>query len=304
MGARDIVEWLLLGALWGASFLFMRVASPEFGPIALIAMRVSMGAVFLVAPLLVRHELPLIFRYWKQLAILGALNSAIPFTLFAYATLSMTAGDAAVLNATAPLFGGLIGYAWFREVLSRQKVAGLVVGFGGVVILVWGKLSGIANVTPLLAGLAAATLYGLAAHYSKRALKNAPPLVVSTGSLIAASLMLLPLAVFTWPATAPSSKSWLCVAALGLGCTAIAYLLYFRLLRNVGTSKAMTVAYLIPVFGILWGFLLLNESITLATWIGGLTVLAGTTLVNLPQQSAQSTLDLEASCLSSKTVEK
>lgn len=285
MSPRDVLEWLLLGALWGASFLFMRVASPEFGPVALIAMRVSVAAMFLSVPVLVRHELPLVVRHWKQLAILGGLNSAVPFTLFAYATLSMTAGDAAVLNATAPLFGGLIGYVWFREVLSLQKVFGLVIGFGGVVILVWGKLSGVTSVTPLIAGLSAAILYGLAAHFSKRSLKNVPPLVVSTGSLFAASLMLLPLAVMSWPATMPSVKSWFCVAALGLGCTAIAYLLYFRLLRNVGTSKAMTVAYLIPVFGIMWGFLLLNESVTLATWIGGATVIAGTTLVNLPQQS-------------------
>jgi drug/metabolite transporter (DMT)-like permease len=197
----------------------------------------------------------------------------------------MTAGDAAVLNATAPLFGGLIGYVCFREVLSFQKVSGLFIGFGGVVILVWGKLSGVTSVTPLIAGLSAAVMYGFAAHFSKRSLKNVPPLVVSTGSLFAASLMLLPLAAMTWPTTMPSSKSWLCVAALGFGCTAIAYLLYFRLLRNVGTSKAMTVAYLIPVFGILWGFLFLNESVTLATWIGGATVVAGTTLVNLPQQS-------------------
>jgi drug/metabolite transporter (DMT)-like permease len=287
MGARDVFEWLLLGALWGASFLFMRVASPEFGPIALIAMRVSVAAVFLTVPIILRHELPIMFRNWKKLALLGALNSAIPFTLFAYATLSMTAGDAAVLNATAPLFGGLIGYAWFREVLSLQKVTGLCIGFGGVVILVWGKLSGVASVTPLVAGLSAAIMYGLAAHFSKRALKNVPPLVVSTGSLMAASCMLLPLAVWTWPATMPSHKSWLCVAALGLGCTAIAYLLYFRLLRNVGTSKAMTVAYLIPVFGIMWGFLLLKESVTLATWIGGATVILGTTLVNLPQPPAK-----------------
>ena len=284
MGPRDILEWLLLGALWGASFLFMRVASPEFGPIALIAMRVSVAAIFLAVPILLRHELPLMFRNWKKLAILGALNSAIPFTLFAYATLSMTAGDAAVLNATAPLFGGLIGYVWFREVLSLQKVSGLILGFGGVVILVWGKLSGVASITPLIAGLSAAIMYGVAAHFSKRSFKDVPPLVVSTGSLFAASLMLLPLAVLTWPTTMPSGKSWLCVAALGFGCTAIAYLLYFRLLRNVGTSKAMTVAYLIPVFGILWGFLLLHESVTLATWIGGATVIAGTTLVNLPQQ--------------------
>ena len=301
MSPRNIVEWLLLGALWGASFLFMRVASPEFGPVALIAMRVSVAAVFLAIPILARRELPLMFRYWKQLAVLGALNSAVPFTLFAYVTLSMTAGDAAVLNATSPLFGGLIGFVWFREVLWVQKMIGLAIGFGGVVILVWGKLSGTASLTPLAAGLAAAVMYGFAAHYSKRSLKNVPPLVVSTGSLVAASLFLLPLALLNWPSVVPSSKSWQCVAALGIGCTAIAYLLYFRLLRNIGPSKAMTVAYLIPVFGILWGYLLLHESVTISTWIGGLTVLAGTSLVNLSQQPATSSLHPRASGL---TLEK
>ena len=291
MSARDVIEWLLLGAVWGASFLFMRVASPEFGPVALIAMRVSAAALFLAIPVLARRELPMLRRYWKELVVLGALNSAIPFTLFAYATLSLKAGDAAVLNATAPLFGGLIGYTWFREALSRQKIIGLAIGFCGVVILVWGKLSGITGVPPLIAGLAAAGLYGVAAHYSKRSLKNVSPMVVSTGSLIAASVMLLPLAAMTWPSTMPSGKSWLCVVALGIGCTAIAYLLYFRLLKNVGPSNAMTVAYLIPVFGILWGYLLLQESVTMTTWIGGLTVLAGTFLVNMPQRTVTSAVE-------------
>ncbi len=297
MSVRDICEWLLLGGLWGASFLFMRVASPEFGPVALIAMRVSAAALFLTIPILVSREAQMMLRFWKQLAVLGALNSAIPFTLFAYATLSMKAGDAAVLNATAPLFGGLIGYVWFRELLSTQKILGLAIGFCGVVILVWAKLSGVDGLAPLLAGLAAAILYGVAAHYSKRSLKSVPPLVVSTGSLIAASVMLLPLALLTWPDSMPSGKSWMCVAALGLGCTAIAYLLYFRLLRNVGAANAMTVAYLIPVFGILWGWLLLQESVTITTWIGGLTVLAGTSLVNMPQRSVPAASDEEATPL-------
>jgi drug/metabolite transporter (DMT)-like permease len=303
MKTRDVLEWLLLGALWGASFLFMRVASPEFGPVALIAMRVTAAAMFLAIPLILRNELSLLARFWKQLLLLGALNSAIPFTLFAFATLSMTAGDAAVLNATAPLFGGLIGYLWFRENLSLQKIVGLAIGFLGVVILVWGKLSGITGVLPLTAGLAAALLYGVAAHYSKRSLRNIPPLVVSTGSLIAASLLLLPLSLLTWPESLPSAKSWLCVLALGIGCTAIAYLLYFRLLKNVGPSNAMTVAYLIPVFGILWGYLLLKESVTITTWIGGLTVLAGTSLVNMSQKTAPAKIEQDSAAHAPKVSE-
>jgi drug/metabolite transporter (DMT)-like permease len=303
MNVRDVFEWLLLGGLWGASFLFMRVASPEFGPIALIAMRVSAAALFLIIPMMLSRNTTMILRFWKQLLVLGALNSAIPFTLFAYATLSMKAGDAAVLNATAPLFGGLIGYVWFRELLSMQKIIGLLIGFCGVVILVWGKLGGADGVMPLLAGLAAAVLYGVGAHYSKHALKGVPPLVVSNGSLIAAAIMLLPLALLTWPVAMPSGTSWLCVAALGLGCTAIAYLLYFRLLRNVGAANAMTVAYLIPVFGILWGYLFLQESVTISTWIGGLTVLAGTSLVNAPQGRSPALVDQEHSFTVSKASE-
>lgn len=303
MSVRDVFEWLLLGALWGASFLFMRIAAPEFGPVALIAVRVSIGAMFLVAPVLVKRQMPMILQYWKQLTVLGALNSAIPFSLFAYATLSMRAGDAAVLNATAPLFGGLIGYLWFREVLSLRKITGLAIGFCGVVVLVWGKMSGVAGITPVVAGLTAAASYGIAAHYSKRAFSNVPPLIVSTGSLIAASIMLLPLALITWPTVTPSGKGWLCVAGLGVGCTAVAYLLYFRLLRNVGAANAMTVAYLIPVFGILWGFLLLHEPVTITTLLGGLTVLAGTSLVNMPRKATPAS-GLESTRLSPVTSEK
>ena len=142
------------------------------------------------------------------------------------------------------------------------------------------------------------------ASSSSRKVPSEFTLIVSTGSLFAASLMLMPLALLTWPDTMPSGKSWLCVATLGIGCTAIAYLLYFRLLRNVGPSKAMTVAYLIPVFGILWGYLLLQESVTLTTWIGGLTVLLGTSLVNLQKQTAKFTVDQHAAGLVPQTLEK
>jgi len=280
MKFRDIAEWLFLGAIWGASFLFTRIAAPEFGPFALVEVRLAVAAGVLFLPVILRGELVHIRKHWRDLLILGAINSAIPFTLFAYCTLYLTAGDASVLNATAPLFGGAIGGLILREKLPLGRVIGLIVGFLGVVLLVWDKLALTDNLLAVFAGLGAALLYGISSHFSTRRLKGVPPLTVSMGSLFFASLMLLPPALAQLPREMPSLIGWLSAGALGAFCTAIAYLVFFRLLRHVGPTRAMTVAYLIPAFGILWGFLILGEPISISTLIGGIVIVAGTMLVH------------------------
>lgn len=290
MKIKDVLEWLLLGAIWGASFLFMRVATREFHPIALIEVRVAVASLFLLVPLAWSGNLSLLKAHAFPLMVLGAVNSAIPFSLFAYATKYLKAGDAAVLNATAPLFGALVGYAVFHEKISRQKVCGLLLGFGGVILLVWQNISASAHLSAVIAGLTAAVLYGFSVHYNRKMLSGVPPLVVSTGSLIGATVLLMPVSIFVWPTPLPSLPTLGCSIALGVLCTAIAYLLYFRLLRNVGAARSMTVAYLIPVFGILWGYLLLAEPVSWTTLLGGLVVLIGTMLVNLPEQTTAETL--------------
>ena len=183
MATRDLIDLVVLGAIWGASFLFMRVAVPQFGPVPLIAARVGIAAVFLVGVLARRGGVARLVTDAAPLTILGAVNSAIPFTLFAYAVLSVTAGFAAVLNSTAPLFGALVAFAWLHETPGGTRMLGLAVGFMGVLILVWDRLalSNDGSAGAVLAGLSAAVLYGISANYTKRRLSGVDPLVIATG---------------------------------------------------------------------------------------------------------------------------
>jgi drug/metabolite transporter (DMT)-like permease len=280
MKTRDLVDLFVLGAIWGASFLFMRVAAPEFGAIPLIAARVGIAAIFLIMVLAQRGGLPLLYPNAARLTLLGAMNSAIPFSLFAYAVLSVTAGFASVLNATAPLFGALVAFIWLRDRPAPTRIAGLIVGFAGVLVLVWGRLAVASGGggAAVLAGLSAAVLYGISANYAKKRMSDIDPFVIATGSLVAATLLLLPLALLYWPATPPSSQSWLSAVLLGVICTGVAYILYFRLLGRIGPSKTLAVTYLIPAFGVLWGHLLLDEPVTASMVVGCTVILLGTTL--------------------------
>jgi drug/metabolite transporter (DMT)-like permease len=307
MNLRARVELLILGAIWGASFLFMRVAAPEFGPIALIQVRVAIAAFFLTSVLAWRRGTGAFRRRWPALALLGAVNSAIPFSLFAFGTLSLTAGLASVLNATAPLFGALIAFLWLRERLAPAKWLGLTVGFAGVILLVWHKLSLIGDRSAVLACLAAAAAYGWASHFAKRRLGGVDPLAIAAGSQIGASLVLAPFAWASWPQRWPSATSWACALALGVLCTGVAYVLYFRSLAQLGPVRAITVTYLIPVFGVLWGGCFLDEPITARTILGAAVILTGTYMVlrsGSPAASASGSAapqSSDTSCLNSPT---
>jgi drug/metabolite transporter (DMT)-like permease len=276
---RDGLDLIVLGAIWGASFLFMRIAAPEFGPVPLIAARVAIAAIFLVAVLARRGGLGRLYASARPLAVLGAMNSAVPFSLFAYAVLSVTAGFAAVLNSTAPLFGALVAFVWLHDRPTATRVTGLIVGFAGVVMLVWGRLAVEAGGAPaVFAGLSAAVLYGISANYTKRRLGGVDPLVIAAGSLVAASAFLLPLALIYAPASMPSLGSWVSTILLGVVCTGVAYIFYFRLLTRVGPSGALTVTYLIPAFGVWWGHLFLDEAISSSMIAGCSVILLGTAL--------------------------
>ncbi|MBV8658351.1 MAG: DMT family transporter [Burkholderiales bacterium] len=280
MRTRDIVELLVLAAFWGASFLFMRVAAPEFGPVALIFLRVLVATVVLIPVVMSKGELAQVRARWLPLLVVGMLNSALPFTFFAFATLSLTAGFTSVLNATAPLWSAVVAFVWLHAVLPRTRVFGLVLGFVGVAILVWGKIgfkdggSGLA----VVAALGATFCYGIAANFTKEKLAGVSALSITAGSQLAASLVLAPLAYWFWPAHTPSPNAWVACLALGVICTAVAYLLYFRLIAHVGASRAIAVTFLIPLFAILWGGVFLGEQLTINMIVGGLVILAGTAL--------------------------
>lgn len=277
MKPADFAALVLLGAIWGGAFPLLRVASPEFGPVALVAVRVAVGAIVLLP---YARWSPDILRHWRKLLVLGLLNTAIPFVLFSFATLSVTGGLASLLNATTPMFGALIAYLWLRERLDAARIAGIVIGMAGVAVIVRGEIGARSDgaLLGVIAGLAGAALYGLAASYGKRQLATLAPPVVAAGSVLGSSVSLLPLAIWQWPAQPPSARAWLAAIALGLLCTALAYVLYFRLLARIRASQAVTVTFLIPVFGVTWGVLLLDEPVTGALLVGGAIVLLGTAL--------------------------
>lgn len=276
----DVIELVALGSLWGSSFLFMRIASPEFGPLPLIAVRVTTAALFL-APILLWSGNPQ--APWSrrgEMLALGFFNSAFPFVLFAFATLSLTAGYTAVINATAPLFTAVVAFLWVGERLGRPGILGLLVGLGGVVMLVWDKL-GVDQgnaVTALAAAFAGAFSYGVAANFARARFSGIGSLELACGSQVAASAMLLPLCWFWWPQEPPSMRAWLAVLALGIPCTGVAYIFYFRLLSRLGPSRAVTVTYLVPIAAMVFGAIFLGEAVTLQMLSGCGFILLGTGL--------------------------
>jgi drug/metabolite transporter (DMT)-like permease len=284
MKALDLLELVALAAIWGASFLFMRLAAPEFGPLALTALRVAGAALFLLPLLALRGQASALRTHWKPLAVVGIANSALPFTLFTVAALAINAGLSAILNSTAPLWAALFAALWLGERLAPSRIAGLAIGFAGVLFLAWDKASfkpgehGVSAGVAIAACLAATLCYGFAANYTKRALGGVSPLAVAAGSQSAAALALALPAVWAWPAAMPSPRSWSALAALALLCTGVAYLLYFRLIARLGASRAISVTFLIPVFGLLWGALFLGEALTSAMLAGCGVVLVGTAL--------------------------
>lgn len=282
MRFSDVLELLILSALWGGSFLFMRVAAPVLGPVWLIEGRVLLAGLALLPLLLRSHQKSTIRTDLKPLFIVGTINSALPFLFLAFASLSLPAGYTSIINATTPLFGTLVATIWFQEKLTPARLMGLALGFTGVVMLIGLQPMSITSavVSAIVAGLFAAIMYAIAAPYTKRHLSNTPPLVIATISQFSAALALLPLLPFTAPAALPSAHILLAVLALALFSTAIAYLLYFRLIQNIGSSKALTVAYLVPVFAVLWGALFLNETITAAMISGCGLILLGTATAN------------------------
>jgi drug/metabolite transporter (DMT)-like permease len=280
MKPRDVIDLLLLAALWGASFLFTRIATPAFGPFAIAELRIAIAAAVLLALLAWRGGLRELAPNVGRLVFLGSVNSAIPFALFAYAALSITAGMAAIINATASLFGALVAWLWLRERLTALQWLGVAIGFAGVLWLTGGKSGFQLGGTGLaiLAGLVATFSYGIAANATKHYLSGVRPLAIAAGSQSAAAVLLLPFSIAAWPDLPPTPLDWLSVVALGVFCTGLAYILYFRLIARVGPAKTMTVAYLIPAFAMLWGALFLAETVTPAMLAGCAVILVGTSL--------------------------
>lgn len=277
------LELIALGAIWGGSFLFMRVAAPQFGPFALVEVRIVLGALILL-PFLWRARALLDAKRVAQFAIVGALNSAIPFSLFAWGAERAPAGVGAIANSLTVLFTALVALLVYGERVSLRRALAMVVGFVGVVVLMSGKVAGSDVFSAALAGTAASACYGFAANFTKRWFAGVPPLAAVAGTLGCAAILLAPFALASWPAQSPSSASWGSAIALGVLCTGIAYAFFFRLIQRVGAAQATTCTYLVPLFGVFWGWLLLAETPTATMLVAG-TMILGSVIAS--QREAQ-----------------
>ena len=278
-----VPEFLLLSAIWGASFLFTRMGAVEFGPFPTAGLRVALASMVLLPIMVQRGEWPIFRRHWKRIVIAGVINSAIPFALFAWAVMHITTGLTSILNATVPLFGALVAWIWLGERIARLRWVGLLLGFLGVALLAWkapggAGAKGDSATLAIGACLCASMCYAVAANYAKRYLAGIPALTLATGSLIGATLVLALPAALNWPATPPGPRAWMAVAAIAVLCTGVAYFLYFRLIANAGPSQAVAVTFLAPAFAVVYGSAFLDERITLWMLGCGVIIVCGTML--------------------------
>lgn len=289
MSPTLVLEFLLLAALWGSSFLFMRLGAAEFGALPTAGLRVALAALFLLPVFMVRGVWSDFVRRAKPILFVGLLNSGIPFALFAFAVMHITTGLTSILNATVPLLGAVVAWLWFKDRPGGSRMLGLGIGFVGVTLLVVGKsgfsATGVAGggstATTLLAMgacLLATLCYGIAASFTKRHLTGAHPLATAAGSQMGATLGLALPTLWLWPDHGVSTTAWGAMAAVALLCTALAYILFFRIIEKAGPSKALTVTFLVPVFALLYGALFLNETITPWMVFCGLVIMVGTAL--------------------------
>jgi drug/metabolite transporter (DMT)-like permease len=282
MNTAMAFEFVLLAAIWGGSFLLMKLGAAEFGPFAMAFLRVLLASLFLLPLLVWRGQLAALRQHLKPILFVGALNSGVPFALFGFSVLHISTGLSSILNATTPLWGAVVAWVWLRDKPTPLRILGLVIGFAGVAALAWDKATFKAGAASpgmaVLACLAATLCYGIAASFTKKYLTGVPPLASATGSQIGASLLLLLPAATHMPAQAPSTNAWVAIILLAFFCTAVAYVLYFRLIERAGPARAVAVTFLIPVFGVAYGGLFLSEVITPTMVIFGAVIVLGTAL--------------------------
>lgn len=305
MKMRDLLELLLLAALWGASFLFLRLAAPVVGPLAVAAFRVAGAALVLWPLVLWGGEARLLGRRIVPLAMFGLLACVLPFIGFGIAAKTLPAGLMSVLNAVTPLWGAAVGWVWRRETLTRAQLLGLALGLAGVALLASGNIVSEADgAWAVLMVLGSTLMYAIAVHHSKNNLSDIPPIALTTGSLTAAAAVLCLPAWWLGPQPASVGMSpgpmmaatarwtdvpvlaWGALLGLAVLCTAVAYLLFYRLLGRIGPTRALTVAFLIPVFGMLWGALFLDERITWRMVASTAVIVLGTWLSTRPGRAA------------------
>jgi drug/metabolite transporter (DMT)-like permease len=281
MKLRDVALLFVLAGLWGASFLFIRVAVPVLGPFPLVAARVLLGGLILLAYAASIGQTPDARTHWRRYLMIGLLNNVIPFTLIATAQLHLTASFAALLNSPPPLFSAIVATIWIKDKLTAAKVIGLLLGITGVGVIVgWQPVPlGTEQWVSILLMLGAACSYGVAAVYGRVAFAGVNPVSTATGQLLASSAMMLPLALLNPPTKPVEPVTVMAMLGLAVLSTALAYLIYFHLIRSAGPTSAASVTLLIPFFSSLWGSIFLGEQLHANEVIGFGIILVGLLLV-------------------------
>lgn len=286
MSNRDLIIFITLSFMWSLSFIFYRIGVPEFGSLAFASLRVVLaGLTMLVFLILKKKNRVGIRENWKVLTLVGLFSAAVPFILFAFSARSVNAGVLAVLNASVPMISGFIASVFFKDRLSKKQILGLVIGVIGVMILMSENLfsgqgagSG-SGLLPMGYALLACVGYALGANITRNYLENVSPVAITAGSLIIASVIMLPVAVYEFPyGKSISLTAWISVICIGVFSTAIALIFMNQLIKSIGPVRATSITLVIPIFAIILGYLLLGEALDTPAIIGSIVILFGTYL--------------------------
>lgn len=286
MKPKDIFQLVTLAAIWGSSYLFLKIAAPAIGVSMTMGLRITIAALVMIVFFASMKRLPSYKTHWKKYFILGFLNLVFPFALVSFSIANLNASIGAILNATTPLFTMVISSFWLKEKMTMRKVTGLFIGLVGLTVLVgWIPLALTGKVIlSLLFSLLAAFSFGLGAVYTRIHMKQCDPFKTATGQLSAAALLVLPLIMHDAPGTSFTSEIIFVVAMLAVLCTAVGYGLYFKLISRIGSVNASLVTLLVPVFSLIWAMLFLQEPITLALIIGLILILGSLKLIISPSR--------------------
>jgi drug/metabolite transporter (DMT)-like permease len=285
MPVAVLAEFVLLAALWGASFLFTFLAVGDFGPVPTAFVRCAIGALVVLPLALGRGHAWALRRHWKAAALVGILNAGVPFALFGFALQFITTSLSSILNATVPMFGALVAWVWLKDRPGASRILGLAIGFAGVAALTSDKgsfalpgVSATGTTVAVLACLLSCLCYGTAGSVAKLRLGGVPPLATAVGGNFGAALGLALPALWLAPARMPPASAWLAVTVLGVACTGIAYVLFFRLVERIGPARALSVPFLMPVFAVIYGTIFLGERVTVWMVLCGAVIVLGTAL--------------------------
>lgn len=281
MTGRDLAALVTLGALWGASFLFIRVAVPALGPFVLVGLRVGLAALVLTLFAVATGRALKLRGRWGPLLFVGIANTAVPFSLISASEVHLTASLAAILNSTTVLFTALVAAVWLGDPLTPKKIVGVLLGIFGVAVLVgWDPLPLSPIVLLSIAAVLGASLcYGVGGVYTKRTFAGVPPLTLAVGQQTAAAGVMIPIALTDLPGETPSVAVALCVLGLAVLSTAVAYLLFFHLISSAGPTATSTVTLIVPVFGLIFGVLFLGEPVGVGTIAGLVVILSSVVLI-------------------------